>query len=107
MADGERKSRLHIHLGGLVILILFTLILFKVDIKSKINSPQFQENYTYIEESIKSFWQKYISGPIKERSSDFFVDFTNTQLDKIQSNFTKNVLKTDNIDTEMKKYDIE
>ena len=44
MSDDERKPRLHIHTGGIIILIIILLVLFKVDIKSKINSPQFQKN---------------------------------------------------------------
>ena len=95
MADDERKPRLHIHLGGLIILIIIALILFKVDIKSKIDSPQFQKNYTYISEQIKTFWKKYISGPLKEKTGDMFVDFTNKGIEKIQENFTQNILKVD------------
>lgn len=98
MADDERKSRLHIHLGGLVILIIIALILFKVDIKSKIESPQFKENYTYVTEQIKTFWQKYIMTPIKSKIGGAFVDVTNKEIKKIQDNFTTNVLKTTNTD---------
>ena len=98
MADDERKSRLHIHLGGLVILIIIALILFKVDIKSKIESPQFQENYTYITEQIKTFWQKYIAIPVKSKIGDFFINFTNKEIKKIQDNFKTNILKTPNTD---------
>lgn len=97
MSDDERKSRLHIHTGGLIILIIILLVLFKVDIKSKIQSPQFQENYTYITEQIKTFWQKYISNPIRAKIGDFFIDATNKRLQKFQDNFSKNVLKTDEI----------
>jgi len=98
MNNDERKSRLHIHLGGLIILIIILLILFKVDIKSKIQSPQFQKNYSYMEEQVKTFWQKYISGPIKAKTGDLFINFTNKGLEKIQTNFAENVLKTPNIE---------
>jgi len=98
MSDDERKSRLHIHLGGLVILIIIALILFRVDIKSKIQSPQFQKNYSYITEQVKTFWQKYISGSLKAKTGDLFIDFTNKSLEKIQTNFAENVLKTPNIE---------
>jgi hypothetical protein len=98
MNDDERKPRLHIHTGGLIILIIIILILFKVDIKSKIQSPQFQENYTYITEEIKFFWNKYISIPLKSKAGDLFIKVTNTQLEKIQNNFSENVLKTPNLD---------
>jgi len=107
MDNDERKSRLHIHLGGLVILAIIALILFRVDIKSKIQNPQFQENYAYIEEQVKTFWQKYVSGPIKAKAGSFFIDFTNKELEKFQDNFSNNLLKTDGIDNDMKKYEIE
>ena len=96
MNDDEKKSRLHIHLGGLVIIIIIILILFKVDIKSKIESPQFQKNYSYITEQVKTFWQKYISGPIKSKTGDLFIDMTNKGVKQIQDNLTNNLLKTEN-----------
>ena len=107
MNNDERKPRLHIHLGGLVIIIIILLILFKVDIKSKIDSPQFQKNYTYIEEQVKSFWQKYILTPIKSKTGEWFIDFTNKKVEEIQNNFTENILKTNDIDNEMQKYRVE
>ena len=93
MSDGERKSRLHIHLGGLVILIIIILVLFKVDIKSKIQSPQFQKNYTYISTQITNAWQRYVLGPLKTKAGDLFKDITDKGLQKIQDNFTNNVIK--------------
>lgn len=98
MNDDERKSRLHIHTGGLIILMIVLLFLFKVDIKSKIQSPQFQENYSYITEQVKTFWQIYIWNPIKSKISDMFINTTNKKIKEIQDNFTKNVLKTTNIE---------
>jgi hypothetical protein len=95
MADDERKSRLHIHLGGLIILIIIFLILFKVDIKSKIQSPQFQENITYIEDQSINIWTNYILNPIKSKMGDAFINATNQGIKQLQDNFTKNVLKID------------
>lgn len=103
MADDERKSRLHIHLGGLVILIIIILILFKVDIRSKIESPQFQENYTYITEQAKVIWINYIVNPIKSKLGVAVIDITNKGLEKWQENFKQNVLKTTS-DTDPNQY---
>jgi hypothetical protein len=97
MADDERKSRLHIHLGGLIILIIILLILFKVDIKSKIQSPKFQENISYISDQAVAIWQNYILGPIKNKLGSIFINATNKGIKEIQNNFTQNVLKTTNI----------
>jgi hypothetical protein len=101
MSDNERRPRLHIHFGGLIILIIIFLILFRVDLKSKINSPQFQKNYTYITEQIGNFWHKYILDPIKLKLSNFIIDQTNTKINDFQNNFKnkiyKNLLIEDNI----------
>lgn len=94
MKDDERKSRLHIHLGGIIILAIIALILFKVDIRSKIQSPQFKENVTYVTEKIKTFWQTYILTPIKTKTGELFIDITNKGIKKIQDNFTEKILKT-------------
>ena len=101
MNDDERKPRLHINLGMFIILIIIILILFKVDIKSKIQSKQFQDNYSYIVGSIKDIWQNKIVAPIKAKTGDTFVNFTNSKLEELQKDFTKNILKEDpNTDTE-------
>ena len=96
MKDDERKGRLHIHIGGLIIFIIILLILFKVDIKSKIQSPQFQGNFSYIEIQIKTFWQEYIMIPVKSKIGELFIDATNKGVKQIQDNFTQNVLSTTN-----------
>ncbi|MFA6251609.1 MAG: hypothetical protein WC603_03220 [Candidatus Paceibacterota bacterium] len=98
MAEDERKSRLHIHLGGVIILIIIALILFKVDLKSKIESPQFQKNYTYITEQAKIFWQNYILNPLKAKTGTLFIDLTNKGLKQMQDNFSNNVLKTPSLE---------
>lgn len=93
MSDDERKPRLHVHTGGIIILIIILLILFKVDIKSKIKSPQFQKNITYIEETAKNFYKKYISDPLKIKANNFFIEKTNEGLKNWQDNFSENVIK--------------
>jgi hypothetical protein len=93
MNNDERKPRLHIHTGGIIILIIILLVLFKVDIKSKIKSPQFQKNIAYIEVTIKDFYKKNISDPLKIKTKDFFIKKTNEGLEKWQNNFSENVLK--------------
>ena len=97
MSD-ERKPRLHINIGLLIIITIIVLILFKVDIKSKIKSPQFQENITYVEGQFKNTWQKYIGEPIREKLGKYFVDLTNKKIKQIQDNFTENVLKTPTVE---------
>ncbi|MCX6754819.1 MAG: hypothetical protein NTU81_03270 [Candidatus Nomurabacteria bacterium] len=94
MNEDERKPRLQIHTGGLIILIIVILILFKVDIVSNIKSVQFQKNISYIEEQSKNIWENYILKPIKSKVVGIFIDTTNSELKKIQDNLSNNVLKT-------------
>jgi len=96
MSDDERKPRLHIHMGGLIILIIILLILFKIDIKSKIESEQFQKNVTYVEDQVKNLWQKYVVSTVKSKTGEIFMNATNEGLKKMQTGFTDNVLKNTN-----------
>lgn len=99
MNNDERKPRLHIHFGGLIIIIIIILILFKVDLKSKIQSPQFQKNINYIEELFINLWHKYIPDNLTNKSSTLLKDLFNKSLEKnttIDINLEK-VLNTDNV----------
>ena len=98
-SDDERKPRLHIHTGGLIILILILLILFKVDIKSKIESPQFQKNWNYIEEKIKDFWKNSILDPLKLKAGSFMMNMADQEIDKLKENISNNILQTSLTDT--------
>lgn len=93
MNEDERKPRFQIHTGGLIIFIIILLILFKVDIVSKIKSPQFQKNITYIEEQSKNIWENYIVNPIKSKVIGAFIDTSNAELKKLQDNLSSKVLK--------------
>lgn len=95
MSDNEHHSGLHIHLGGLIILIIIVLILFKVDIKEKIQSPQFKKNISYVEEQIKGVWDKYLKKPLVNSWNGLF----NTIIDKSVDQIKKEInLKTQGID---------
>jgi len=101
MSDDERRPRVHIHTGGLIILIIVLLILFKVDLPSKINSPQFQENITFIKTEATNFWNDYVVFPMKSSSGEWLkntVDNTvNGGLEKVQENFDNKINNTDEI----------
>lgn len=76
MGNEDKKPRLQINLGGLVVIIILALVLFKVDIKSKIESEQFQKNTIYITEKVKDFWEKYVTNPLKSKTGGLVKDFT-------------------------------
>ena len=101
MSDDERKPRVHIHTGGLIILIIIILILFKVDLISKIKSPQFQKNISYIQNEAKIIWQDYVVFPMKSKTGDWLKNTANNTInngiEKIQNNISEKLLKTDEI----------
>lgn len=84
MENESKKPRIQIRLGGLVIIIILGLILFKVDIKDKIESEQFQKNINYVTEKIQDFWKKYIVDPFKSKTGDLVKDLANQGLNQIQ-----------------------
>ena len=86
MSDEEKpRPSLHIHLGLLVLIIIIGLILFKVDIKSKINSPQFQKNITYIENFFKNIYEKDIKGFFDSSVKNASNSLINSGIDQVQS----------------------
>ncbi|NCU28137.1 MAG: hypothetical protein EOM85_00465 [Candidatus Moranbacteria bacterium] len=105
MENESKKPRIQIRLGGLVILIIIALILFKVDIKDKIESPQFQKNVTYITAFAKDVWQNYIALPLQSKANTWFMGVASDGLEKIQDSIkeksdglldTKNIQKSFN-----------
>ena len=92
MSDSDHKSGLHIHIGGLIIFIILILILFKVDIKSVVKSPQFQENVSYLKEQSLNIWDKYLAKPIKDGWNSLF----NTLIDKGAQQLKNSLNSSDN-----------
>lgn len=60
MDDQKPKSNIHIHIGGIVLLIIIIFLLFKVDIKTSVNNPQFKSNIEYIEKKVEYVYENYI-----------------------------------------------
>ena len=104
MEEEKRRPRLQIRLGGLVILIIIGIVLFKVDLKDKIQSEQFQDNIAFVKEKTTDFWEK-ITNPIKEKISDEVEDYTEEKLEEFQDNFKENILKLK--DTEKSENELE
>jgi hypothetical protein len=101
MSDDERKPRVHIHTGGLIILIILLFILFKVDLVSKVKSPQFQENITFVKTEATKFWNDYVVFPMKSSSGEWLKNTVNNTvnggLEKVQNNLSEKINKTDEI----------
>ena len=91
MSDNKYPSRLHIHLGGLIIIIIIVLILFKVDLKSTINSPRLQENVSYLEDEGLSVWNNYLSKPLKRGWDGLFNTLLDKGIKQIKSGISKNL----------------
>ncbi len=91
MEERRRGPRLQIRLGGLVVLVIVALVLFKVDLKEKIQSEKFQQNIEYVKGYVSDFWEK-ITRPIREKIGDKVEEYTEDQLGKIQEGIKKGVL---------------
>lgn len=75
MSDEEpKKSNIHFHLGGVIILIIIVFVLLKVDMKKTVESPRFQSNITYIKAKTEDVWQQYLSKPILYIWNNLFSD---------------------------------
>jgi len=101
MENENNKPRIKISLGGFIILVILALILFKVDIKEKIDSPQFKKNWDYISTEVKDLWSKYISTPLKAKSGELMVDMAKKGFDEIQKNMGGNAIDIDSIQKEI------
>jgi len=84
MSEEGHHSRLHIHLGGLFIIIIILLILFKVNLKGVIKSPQFQENISYLEEQATNVWTKYLEKPLKSGLNSLTGNLVNQGVNQIK-----------------------
>lgn len=82
--DNNKRGGLHINIGGLIIVVIILLILFKVDIKEKIQSPQFQKNITYVEDFFKDIWNNKLKGKVDNTVDDLTKDLVNTGVEGIQ-----------------------
>lgn len=78
MSEEDKKQHHHIHIGALILVIIFAYVVFKVNLQKAVNSPQFQSNVNYIEEKLNDFW-KTISG--KFLNSDNFNPFKNFKVE--------------------------
>lgn len=80
----ENKSRVHIHLFRLIIIIAIIFVLLKVDIKSLVKSPQLQENISYVKDQMVSLWDRYLALPVKEAWDGLFKNLMNKGIDTVQ-----------------------
>lgn len=93
MNDDERKPRFHVNILSLIILIIILVFVFKSEIATKIKSPEFEDKVTSFQKNTLIFLEKEILNPIKAKAVEFFVETTNEKLQKIQDNFSENLLK--------------
>jgi hypothetical protein len=89
MSEEKKDSGLHIHLGGLVIVIIILLLIFKVDFKKNIDSPQFQKNVSYLEEKSKNIWDKYLSKPFVNTWNRIFSSIIDKGTEELKNSIMK------------------
>lgn len=88
--DENKKSSVSIRWGSVILIVAIVFILFKIDIKDKIQSEQFQENISYIKEQAQNIWNKIVD-ITKSKASEVIINSANEGLDKIQNDIKKNI----------------
>lgn len=88
--EEDKKSGVSVRWGWLILIIVIIFILFKVDIKEKVQSEQFQENISYFKGQIEKIWNKIIDAT-KSKAGEIMINSANEGLDKIQKDITKNI----------------
>jgi len=71
------KKKKGISILGIVLLmavILLVLSYFKISLRGIVESPTGQENIDYVQDSSKSFWDKYLKDPASYLWHDVWVD---------------------------------
>lgn len=81
MIEGEKKG---INWGWLIIFIIIILVLFRVDIKEKINSPILNKNIEYIENFFTDLWNNKIKQKFDEGINDISKNLVNTGIETVQ-----------------------
>jgi hypothetical protein len=81
MIEGEKKG---ISFGWLIIFIIIILVLFRVDIKEKINSPILNKNIEYIENFFTDLWNNKIKQKFDEGINDISKNLVNTGIETVQ-----------------------
>lgn len=84
MEENKEKRGLHIHLGWSIIFIIIIIILFRIDIKDKVKSPQFQKNITYIEDFFKDLWDNNVKSFYEKEISNLSKNLINTSIETVQ-----------------------
>lgn len=98
MENQNNQPRIKISLGGFVVLIILALILFKVDIKDKVESPQFKKNLSYVTNQIKDLWLEYVIKPIKSKTGEVMVDMVKKGFEEAQKNMGSSSLNIEDIE---------
>lgn len=87
----ENKSGVRVRWGWIIILAGIIFLLFKVDIKEKVESKQFKENISYIKNKINYFWDKYVVDFTKSKIGEVITNVATDSLKTVQENVTKNI----------------
>jgi hypothetical protein len=95
--EEKPKKRLHIKLGFLVLAILLVYVLFKVNIQKVVNSPQFNENTSYIEKEAKILFNKYLQKPALYIWNNLFTDLLHASIKNFNQSDIDKVIKPDKI----------
>jgi predicted membrane-bound dolichyl-phosphate-mannose-protein mannosyltransferase len=56
--DSTEHKHHKIRIGALIVVVLLVFILFKVNLRKAVNSPQFNDNVSFIEQKVKGWYER-------------------------------------------------
>lgn len=90
MSDNHKKSRLHIHIFRLFLIIALIWVLLQINVKTVVESPQLQENVSYVKEQSVTIWQKYLAKPVGNAWNNLLKNLVNRGIDQVQEKINSN-----------------
>ena len=81
MSTHTRHSRGFIRLLLLIVVVVIVLSYFNFDLRGIIESPQTQQNFSYLFDLVRNLWANYVVGPVQavvDLFSNFFSGSTQT-----------------------------
>jgi hypothetical protein len=78
------KNTKRFRLGALILVVIILFVLFKVNLRKAIDSPQFKSNITFIEERSHYLFNQYLSKPAIYIWNNLFTDWLKKSVDQVK-----------------------
>ena len=83
MIEGEKKG-IGIRWGWLILILILFFIIFKIDIKEKINSPILNKNIEYVSNFFMGLWDNHIKEKFDNTIDNISKKLINSSIESAQ-----------------------